>query len=138
LGKISPNEASQEEHVKEIEQLNILKNVHNKVVSDLSVGDKVRKRITKTFHKGTDDKWSDEIFEVKSIRGGTITLTDGVRAKRTNLLLIPKETEISAPNVIQVAKAQAKQKKTLIKENISADNIKTSARVKKIPERFRE
>ena len=55
------------------------KQLHNKTVSDLEIGDKVRKTLLKESHaiiKGTDPRWTDEVFTVKQIHGNTIILTD--------------------------------------------------------------
>ena len=40
--------------------------------------------------KGTDPIWSDAIFEVAEVDGNTVTLGDGTKYKRTDLLIVPK------------------------------------------------
>jgi hypothetical protein len=49
----------------------LIKNPHNNTVSDLLIGDKVRKNVLfqDVNSKGTDPRWSDEVFTVKAIHG---------------------------------------------------------------------
>ena len=111
LNNIKPNEATKPENKEEILKLNIEKQLHNKTVSDLDVGDKVRKTVLKESHaiiKGTDPRWTDEVFTVKQIHGNTIILNDDSKMKRTDLLKVPNTTKSSMPNVInQVRKTHS-------------------------------
>ena len=87
-------------------------------MSDLSTDDKVRKNLLTKGHmivKGTDPRWSDEVYMVKQIHGQTITLNDGSRMKRTDLLLVPKGTASSEKNVITIEKKLTKNSR--IKNN---------------------
>ena len=92
-------------------KLYVEKQLHNKTVSALEVGDKVRKTLLKESHaiiKGTDPRWTDEVFTVKQVHGNTIILTDGSKMKRTDLLKVPNNTKSSEPNVInQVRKTHS-------------------------------
>ena len=72
INDFKPNEA--EKHKQEIFEINVQKNNVNKTVSDLSIGDKVRKSLTnshKSIIKGTDPRWTDKVFKVSAIRGHT-------------------------------------------------------------------
>ena len=92
IGKLTPNQAQDDEHKQLLVNLNTEKAQYNKTVSDLKPGDKVRKLETHLFKKGTEPKFSEEMFEVKQANGGTVTLTDETRHKRQNLLKIPNDS----------------------------------------------
>ena len=65
--------------------------------------------------KGTDPRWTDEVFTVKQIHGNTIILNDDSKMKRTDLLKVPNSTKTSGPNVIsQVRKSYAEFRKIKI------------------------
>ena len=101
LNDVAPNDAVN--HREDILNINIDKSIYNKTVSDLSVGDKVRKTLLKQNHgiiKGTDPRFSSEVYTVEKVTGQTITLTDGSRLKRTDLLKVPHDAESSKTNVI--------------------------------------
>jgi hypothetical protein len=91
----------------DILKLNMDKNIHNKTVSDLNVNDKVRKDVLysdKAISKGTDPKYSDTVYTVTQVNGTTISLSDGSRMKRTNLLKVPQETVSTPMNPIAIIK----------------------------------
>jgi hypothetical protein len=104
LGGLTPNQAGEEKHFNHIHELNQIKRSYNQTVSDLKVGNLVRKNIAKTFSKGTEPKWSDEVFIVKAIRGNKIELNDDTIKLGNNLLHVPDGTESTNTNVIQKAK----------------------------------
>ena len=115
---IAPNDAAKPDNKEQILKLNVEKQLHNKTVSDLDIGDKVRKTVLKGGHqiiKGTDPRWTDEVFTVKQIHGNTIILNDDSKMKRTDLLKVPNSTKSSGPNVIsQVRKSYAEFRKIKI------------------------
>jgi hypothetical protein len=103
--------------------------------SDLSIGDNVRVSEANYFKKGTEPRWTDEIYTVEGIKGMSITLNDDKVYKRDKLLKIPKDTikitdssHTVKPNVIKQATQQHKQHLILKAEDIKADNIKTGPR----------
>ena len=89
-------------HKEEVLQLNLEKSLHNKTVSDLQPGDKVRKFIIThaKIEKGTGPRYSDAAFTIVSANGLTIKLSDGSTLRRDRLLKVPRDTESSEPNVI--------------------------------------
>ena len=98
------------------------KNTFNKTVSDLIVGDKVRKVVVKSgIVKGTDPRWSDEVWVVVKIKGSTITLNDESVMKRTDLLKIPASSTYEGGNVV------SEQKKTNAKETQKENQAKDAA-----------
>ena len=100
-------------HKEEVLQLNLEKNLQNKTVSDLHPGDKVRKFIIThaKIEKGTDPRYSDDVFTVVSTHGLTIKLSDDSTLRRDRLLKVPKNTESSEPNVITKEKKIYKDSK---------------------------
>jgi len=77
LEGLSPNEATKPENIEKIHKLNLDKNEFNKTVSDLNIGDKVRKDILfneKSIIKGTDPRWSDQVYIVEKVNGNTINI----------------------------------------------------------------
>ena len=115
LQYLSPNEAQEEENYEQVYHHNLVKSKENKTVSDLSIGDKVRVRTDKVFTKGTDPNFSDMVYEVAGIKATTITLNDGVRRKRDNLLKIPNDTPLGSTrkNIIDQRKDEGKQARQL-------------------------
>jgi len=131
LNNISPNEASKPENYDDILEINLNKGIKNKVVSDLKINDKVRIRLKDLFVKGTDDRFSDEVYSVKKINGKTITLDNDEKHKRIDLLLVPSNTETTKTNIIKVVRAKTKAKKILNREGINKKNIITTKRKNK-------
>lgn len=123
INNYSPDSVnSDEDKQSEIMHLNLFKLQKNDTVSDLQPGDKVRTRVSGTFRKGTAPRWSDDIFEVKEVKGLTITLTNNKVIKRTELLKVSPQThdeqptEVShkaEPNVIDKATKLKRQQRAL-------------------------
>ena len=88
LLNLTPNQAAMEKNNDFIYSLNLIKSKENKTISDLSIGDNVRIKISGIFTKGTEPRWSDEIYKVKKVQGTTITIDDDRKCKRTNLLKV--------------------------------------------------
>ena len=56
------------------------------------MGDHVRVSIANYFKKGTEPRWTDEIFTVEAVKGMNVTLNEDKVYKRDKLLSIPKDT----------------------------------------------
>ena len=87
----SPNEALNNQEIKiEILHLNMDKSKNNIQLhakgSDLSAGDHVRVRETNVFKKGTEPRFSDEVYTVEGVKGMSITLSDDKVYKQDKLL----------------------------------------------------
>jgi hypothetical protein len=131
----TPNEALKDEAVRiEVMHDNMDKNKKNAQLqakgSDLSIGDHVRISIANFFKKGTEPRYSDEIYTVEGIKGMTITLNDDKTYKRDKLLRIPKDTiKITdssnkvKPNVIKQATKERKIEIFHKQEGIEEKNI---------------
>ena len=128
LGDVAPVDAEKPENKEAILKLNLEKNTFNKTVADLQEGDLVRKTLLKSgMTKGTDPRWSDEVFRVVGTHGLTIMLNDGSKLKRTDLLKVPSGTTYEGKNVIRAQKEA--NKKQLMKEKLR-QHIKKKKKVK--------
>jgi len=124
LDGITPNEAIKDPKKREhVLKLNILKAKENGFVTDLSPGDKVRLSDTAMFKKGSENRWTDEVFEVESASGKTVILTDGQRVKKSNVLKVPKNTVSTPKNVVKVATKERKDTLSLRRDNIEQTNV---------------
>ena len=93
IADLSPNKAGEEESKELLVKLNREKSTYNHTVSDLKPGDRVRVLEANIFTKGTEPKWSKEVYDVKLAKGQTITIDEGEgverRYKRHKLLKVP-------------------------------------------------
>ena len=92
IASLSPNKAGEEESKELVVKLNREKSTYNHTVSDLKAGDRVRVLEANIFTKGTEPKWSKEVYDVVLAKGQTITINeDGneKRYKRHKLLMVP-------------------------------------------------
>ena len=135
LNGLSPYEAEEKENFNDILNINLVKGVKNKTVSDLKPGDKVRINIAGKFTKSSEPQFSDKVYSVISVRANNITLDNNETKKRSSLLLVPPDTKSSnEPNLIKVATKKHKVEKVLKKEDIQETNIIREPRVKKARE----
>jgi hypothetical protein len=125
IGDIKPIHANEPYYVHLIAAINKEKSLKNERKADLTIGDKVRVvEMDSIFQKGTEGKYSDDVYTVKHIQGKNITLNNGVVKKRYFLLHVPNDTVGSVEqNVIKkvnkVNRAERKDKK----EGIDTANI---------------
>lgn len=130
---LKPNNVTKSDITKgEIYMLNMAKNMKNNTISDLSKDDQVRIRIEGTFKKGTEPKWSDDVFTVDEIRGKMIKLSNGKIKKRSNLLKIHSMPEqFQQVNIIK----ETNIKNNVMRKNMSAgidqNNLISSKRISK-------
>ena len=92
IASLSPNKAGEEDSKELVVKLNRAKSTYNHTVSDLKPGDRVRVLEANIFTKGTEPKWSKEVYDVVLAKGQTITINeDGneKRYKRHKLLKVP-------------------------------------------------
>ena len=85
--------------------INIIKNKENKTISDLNIGDKVKKNLlfNDKNSKGADPKWSGKVFTVVTVYGTTITLDGNSKYKRIFLLKVSDDAKDYGENVITQA-----------------------------------
>ena len=74
----------------------------NRTVSDLKVGDKVRRNVMVKQQKGTEPRWSDEVYTVTKTQGQMITLDNGEQYRRYQLLKVPATATTTPANVVRL------------------------------------
>lgn len=93
IGDIKPIHANEPYYVHLIAAINKEKSLKNERKADLTIGDKVRVvEMDSIFQKGTEGKYSDDVYTVKHVQGKNITLNNGVVKKRYFLLHVPNDT----------------------------------------------
>jgi len=120
---ISPNEAFLEKNFEKIYNINYEKSLFNIAISDIDVNDKVRIKIKGQFRKGTEARYTDEVYTVKKVKGNAVTLDNDVVYKRSSLLIVPKTTVTDEKNVIVKVNKQNKINRNIDKEGIDVSNI---------------
>ena len=120
---ISPNEAFLEKNFEKIYNINYEKSLFNISISDIDVNDKVRIKIKGQFRKGTEARYTDEVYTVKKVKGNAVTLDNDVVYKRSSLLIVPKTTVTDEKNVIVKVNKQNKINRNIDKEGLDVSNI---------------
>jgi len=125
LDGITPNEVFTDVNKRiKVLHLNMEKSHEHSSVSDLVKGDKVRIRETNIFKKGTEPRWSDEVYEVDSARGKSVELVGENKVlKRDQVLKVPNDTVSQKPNVIKVASKERQIKVKLKQAGVSEANV---------------
>ena len=131
LLNLTPNQAAMEKNNDFIYSLNLIKSKENRTISDLSIGDNVRIKISGIFTKGTEPRWSDEIYKVKKVQGTTITIDDDRKFKRTNLLKVAEVENNEKKNIIKTATRTHKITQQNKRDDINESNIIEGPRVRK-------
>ena len=123
IDNIKPNEAFLKKNLKKIYNINYEKSLFNISVSDIDVNDKVRIKLKGKFRKGTDARYTDEVYTVTKVRGNSITLDDDKVYKRSSLLLVPPTTVSNEKNVIVRVQRQNKIERNIQQEGLDVANI---------------
>jgi hypothetical protein len=130
IKNITPNDAFKEKNHRTIYDINYEKSLKNNTTSDIDINDKVRILIKKQFQKGTESRYSDEVYTVKKVNGKSITLNNDEVYKRTSLLIVPKSTVSDEKNVIVKINKQIKEERFLKSEGVDVSNILDTKRGK--------
>ena len=130
IKNIKPNNAFSEQNHRTIYDINYEKSLQNNVKSDIDVGDKVRIKLGGTFRKGTESRYSDDVYTVKKVNGKSITLNNDEVYKRTSLLIVPNSTKTDEKNVIVKVNKQNKVDRTLKAEGVELVNILENKRTR--------
>ena len=134
IADMKPNEAHIGEYYNIIKDINIAKSKIEGYKNDFKEGDKVRIRIEGIFKKGTEPRFSDEIYIVKSVRGSTVTLNNDKAYRVTSLLKINKDFVIPEKikrNVIKQATKDKKQEQLHKRIDVQESNILEGKRERK-------
>jgi hypothetical protein len=130
LKNIKPDNAFLEKNHRKIYDINYEKSLYNNGRSDIDVNDKVRIKLTGTFRKGTEARYTDDVYTVKKVNGKSVTLNNDVVYKRTSLLIVPKSTKTDEKNVIVKVNKQNKVDRTLNSEGVDLGNILDNKRTR--------
>ena len=106
-----------------IYNINYEKSLFNISISDIDVNDKVRIKIKGQFRKGTEARYTDEVYTVKKVKGNAVTLDNDEVYKRSSLLIVPKTTVTDEQNVIVKVNKQNKINRNIDKEGLDVANI---------------
>ena len=93
--------------------MNLEKRKDNNQIASLAIDDNVRISTMgrSALQKGTDPKWSDEVFQVTNVKGNTITLSNEKAYSRNDLLKVPAGSQnVTNKNAIDKAKAELMNK----------------------------
>ena len=120
---IAPNEAFLEKNFEKIYNINYEKSLFNIAITDIDVNDKVRIKIKGQFRKGTEARYTDEVYTVKKVKGNAVTLDNDEVYKRSSLLIVPKTTVTDEKNVIVKVNKQNKINRNIDKEGLDVSNI---------------
>ena len=82
------------------------------------------------FRKGTDARYTDEVYTVTKVRGNTVTLNNDDVQKRTSLLIVPKTTKTDEKNLIFKINKQNKVDRALKAEGVDLVNILENPRTR--------
>ena len=82
------------------------------------------------FQKGTEARYSDDVYTVKKVNGKSITLNNDEVYKRTSLLIVPKSTISDEKNVIVKINKQNKEERFLKSEGVDVSNILSTKRTR--------
>ena len=75
------------------------------------------------FRKGTEARYTDEVYTVKKVKGNAVTLDNDEVYKRSSLLIVPKTTVSDEQNVIVKVNKQNKINRNIDKEGLDVANI---------------
>ena len=89
----------------------------------MSPNEYVRVRIDKTFKKGTEPNYSNQVYKVVSVQGKSVTLDNGDIKKRSTLLKVPEGSVSKKENVIDQVNRRRRQKRLMNKEGVETSNI---------------
>ena len=131
LDGLTPIQALKDENFDKIFELNSIKKMKNKTVTDLEEGDKVRIKLEGKFTKSSEPQFSNEVYTVDSVQGSIIYLTNGEKKRRYNLLKVPHDAATLTSNVINEVIKKARQNRKMNKAGVNEVNLITGKRIRK-------
>jgi len=134
IENLTPNQATNEINRETISLLNQIKSGNTSFLkkSIFKPGDLVRMRITKTFRKGTEPRYTDDLFVVDNVIGRRVTLSNGRRVLDTELLKTNFKEGPIKYNPIDIESKRNTRDKLHKQLDIDETNIRTSKRNKKV------
>jgi hypothetical protein len=132
LDKLTPNEATDPSNQYVLSVINSNKMNNKKSIKPLyNDGDTVRIRINKTFRKGTEPRYSNDIYIVENVQGQRITLNNGKTLLESELLKVNDNSTILHDNPIDNVNKSNRIDKLLSKAGVNESNIIDSKRERK-------
>lgn len=131
LDELTPNEATREINQHSIAEINRAKITNRDIKVLFNIGDTARTRINKTFRKGTEPRYSDDIFIVESVQGQRITLSNGKTLLESELLKVDDNTTSTTTNPIDIVNKENRTTRRLKQAGVSQENILESKRQRK-------
>jgi len=131
LDELTPNEATKEINQHSIAELNRAKISNEPNKSLFSIGDIVRIRINKTFRKGTEPRYSDDVYIVESVQGQRITLSNGKTLLESELLKVDGDTSTPTTNPIDIVNKENRTTRRLKQAGVNKNDILESKRERK-------
>ncbi len=139
LDGLTPNEANEEANHHAVVVINKAKMMNQKInrveKPEFAVGDYCRVSLAATFRKGTKPKYSDSVYQVKSVAGQRITLDDDKVYLASKLMKVvdgvAEKAKGTAENVIDKVAKEHKIEQALKKEDIKSTNVVRTKRVSK-------
>jgi hypothetical protein len=125
LDGLTPNMATLPLYHEAISMLNHAKRTNKKIISDFLPGTKVRKRIKKTFRKGTEPKFSDKVYTVTASNGLRVTLSNGKTYHEADVIKTNFNTE-ETPNIIETTNKKNRTERRLKNVGIVQSNVRTN------------
>ena len=106
-----------EKNHRTIYDINYEKSFYNNVKSDIDVGDKVRIKLSGKFRKGTDARYTDNVYTVTKVRGNTITLNNDEVYKVNKQNKIDRALKAEGVELVNILENPRTRKKLL--DNLS-------------------
>ncbi len=121
IENLSPNEATLEKYQSDLGMINGYKSRMVKVKSAFSEGDRVRIRIKDIFKKGSEPRYGNKTYIVKSVNGKRITLDNDKTFLESDL--IKTLIENTDGNIIDKTNRENSFNRNLQKGGLSMDNV---------------
>lgn len=125
----APNDADEPGNKEVLQIFNTKKqDVNNSLYKGFAIGDRVRVAVAKkTFTRSYDEKYSDEVYTIESIKGHYATMTNNGRYALRRLKKIDSDDTLqerdTKPDAIKTAKRQARTERLTKQAGVEIENI---------------
>jgi transposase InsO family protein len=136
LDELTPNEATKEINQHNVAELNRAKISKEQVKPLFSIGDTVRVRINKTFRKGTEPRYSNDIYTVEEVQGQRITLNNGKTLLESELLKVDDTATSLTTNPIDTVNKENRTARRLKQAGVIQSDIVEGKRERKPNKRY--
>jgi hypothetical protein len=129
LDGLTPNDATKLQYQHDVASINRSKISNKKVVSLFKVGDNVRIRLTQGFRKGTEPRYTDNVYQVVSVDGQRVTLNNNKTYIDSDVIIT--YTTDTQSNVIEEINKTSRHARRKKKAGVSDINVVTEKRQRK-------